>query len=91
KWSFWLLNGGLAAMTVITLIPQGFYQLYWAVSKGLWFARSPEIAASPFIKTTSLMRMVPDVVFGIGALLLLWFVIRAAWISFVAKGAKAAR
>jgi len=90
KWAFWLLNGGLAAMTVITLIPQGFYQLYWAIDKGIWYARSPEIATSPFIKTTSLLRMGPDLVFGAGALVLLWFVVRAAWISFVSKGGKKA-
>ena len=90
KWSFWLLNGGLAGMAIVALIPQGFYQLRWAIEKGVWYARSPEIADSAFIKTTSELRMVPDIVFGIGALLLLWFVVRAAWLSFVAKkGAKA--
>jgi nitric oxide reductase subunit B len=87
KWAFWLLNGGLAAMTVLTLIPQAFYQMYWGISKGLWYARSPEIATSAFIKTTDILRMLPDIVFGLGAVLLLWFVVRAAWISFVTKKA----
>ena len=90
KWSFWLLNGGLAGMAVVALIPQGFYQLRWAIEKGVWYARSPEIADGAFIRTTSELRMIPDIIFGIGALLLLWFVVRAAWLSFVAKrGTKA--
>ena len=89
KWAFWLLNGGLAGMAVFTLMPQAFYQLYWAVAKGIWYARGPEIATSPFIKITNLFRMLPDIAFGIGAVLLLLFVVRAAWLSFVAKRAPA--
>jgi nitric oxide reductase subunit B len=89
KWAFWLLNGGLAGMTVIALIPQAFYQLYWAIAKGYWYARSPEVATSDFIRTLSIARIVPDLVFGAGAVLILWFVVRAAWLSFVSKGKKA--
>jgi len=44
KWSFWGLNGGLLLMTVVSLIPSGFYQFYFAVRDGMWYARSPEIA-----------------------------------------------
>ncbi|MDZ7400262.1 MAG: nitric-oxide reductase large subunit, partial [candidate division KSB1 bacterium] len=36
KWSFWGLNGGLMLMTVLSLIPSGFYQFYYAVRDGLW-------------------------------------------------------
>jgi nitric oxide reductase subunit B len=45
KWSFWGLNGGLALMTLVSLAPSGFYQFYYAVRDGLWYARSPEITS----------------------------------------------
>ncbi len=70
KWSFWGLNGGLAAMVVFSLIPSGFYQLYYAIKDGLWYARSPEIASGPVIKAFSWARLVPDVIFAAGAILL---------------------
>jgi len=85
KWSFWGLNGGLALMTVISLIPSGFYQFYYAVQKGLWFARSPEIATSDFIKTTSWLRIGPDIIFAGGAVLLVLFLIKGIWFSFIRK------
>lgn len=85
KWSFWGLNGGLALMTVLSLIPSGFYQFYYAVQKGLWFARSPEIATSDFIRTVSWLRMGPDIIFACGALLLVVFMMRGIWLSFVKK------
>jgi len=83
KWSFWGLNGGLAAMAVFSLIPSGFYQFYHAVKSGLWFARSPEITSGPVIRTLSWMRLVPDVIFAAGAVLLLVFLVRGIWFSFV--------
>ncbi len=76
KWSFWGLNGGIFLMTVISLIPSGFYQFYHAVSKGIWYARSPEITSSDFIRTVSWLRMGPDIIFFTGALLLLAFLTR---------------
>ncbi len=85
KWSFWGLNGGLAAMAVFSLIPSGFYQLYHAVDSGLWYARSPEIASGEIIRFFSWMRLVPDVIFATGAILLLAFLVRAVWISFFQK------
>ena len=85
KWTFWGLNGGLAAMTVISLIPSGFYQFYHAVDRGLWFARSPEIASGPVIRGFAWARIAPDLVFAAGAILLLAFVARAIWLSYVKK------
>ncbi len=76
KWSFWGLNGGIFLMTVLSLIPSGFYQFYHAVSKGIWYARSPEITSSDFIRTVSWLRMGPDIIFFTGALLLLAFLTR---------------
>ncbi len=86
KWSFWGLNGGLASMAIFSLIPSGFYQLYHAVKSGLWYARSPEITSGPVIRLFSWMRLVPDVIFASGAMLLLAFLVRAIWLSFIRKG-----
>lgn len=85
KWSFWGLNGGLVLMTVISLIPSGFYQFYHAVDKGLWYARSPEIATSDFIRTASWLRIGPDLIFTAGAFLLVTFLIKGIWGSFIKK------
>jgi nitric oxide reductase subunit B len=85
KWSFWGLNGGLMLMTVLSLIPSGFYQFYYAVRDGLWYARSPEIATSKAIQTFSWMRVLPDLVFSAGAILLFVFLVRAVWLSFIKK------
>ncbi len=85
KWSFWGLNGGIFFMTVISLIPSGFYQFYHAVNKGMWYARSPEVTTSDFIRTVSWLRMAPDIIFVSGAFLLLAFLLRGTWMSFVKK------
>jgi nitric oxide reductase subunit B len=85
KWSFWGLNGGLAGMMVFSLIPSGFFQFYHAVKEGLWFARSPEITSHEFIRTVTWMRMLPDVIFAVGAFSLLLFLLRSIWLSFLKK------
>ena len=85
RWCFWGLNGGLASMALFSLIPSGFYQFYFAVKHGLWFARSPEIATSPAIRFFAWIRILPDIIFAAGAILLLFFVVRAIWLSFVSK------
>lgn len=85
KISFWCLNGGLMAMTVVSLIPSGFYQFYYAVKYGLWYARSPEITTSPVIRTLSWMRIVPDLIFAAGAIILFLFLVRAIFLSFGKK------
>ncbi|MFZ2634246.1 MAG: nitric-oxide reductase large subunit [Desulfosalsimonadaceae bacterium] len=85
KWSFWGLNGGLVSMMVFSLIPSGFYQFYYAVKYGLWFARSPEIASGPVIRALSWARLVPDLIFSTGAMLLFLFLLRAIWMTFIRK------
>ena len=85
KWSFWGLNGGIFLMTVISLIPSGFYQFYHAVNRGMWYARSPEVTTSDFIRTVSWLRMGPDIIFVSGAFLLLIFLVRGTWLSFIKK------
>ena len=90
KWSFWGLNGGLASMAVFSLIPSGFYQFYYAVKYGLWYARSPEIVSGPVLRALSWARMVPDIIFAVGAISLLLFLVRAIRISFFGKAAPVA-
>ena len=85
KWSFWGLNGGLAGMTVISLVPSGFYQFYYAVKYGIWYARSPEITSGPVIRALNFMRIPPDLVFAAGAILMLLFLTRATYLSFIRK------
>jgi nitric oxide reductase subunit B len=85
KYSFWGLNGGLAGMMVLSLIPSGFYQFYHAIREGLWYARSPEIASGQFIRTVTWFRMLPDILFAVGALALLAFLVRATMLSFRKK------
>ena len=46
KPAFWGLNIGLAMMVFLSLLPAGIYQAWASVSKGLWYARSPEIIHS---------------------------------------------
>ncbi len=87
KWGFWGLNGGLALMTFVSLVPSGFYQFYFAVRDGLWYARSPEIASGEVIRSLAWARVVPDVVFSAGALLMLLFVGRAIWVEVTSRGA----
>ena len=73
-------------MAVFSLIPSGFYQLYHAINSGLWYARSPEITSGAVIRTFSWMRLVPDVIFATGGILLLTFLVRAIWLSFIKRG-----
>jgi len=84
KWSFWGMNGGLLLMTVVSLVPSGFYQFYFAVRDGMWFARSPQIASGDVIRTLAKVRIVPDLIFAAGAILMLIFVVRAVILT-VAK------
>jgi len=83
KWSFWGLNGGLLLMTVVSLVPSGFYQFYYAVRDGIWYARSPDIASGDVIRALAWARIGPDLVFTFGALLMLLFVVRSIWLTFL--------
>jgi nitric oxide reductase subunit B len=74
KWGFWGLNGGLALMTFVSLVPSGFYQFYFAVRDGHSVRPRPEIASGEVIRSLAWARVVPDVVFSAGALLMLLFV-----------------
>ena len=70
---FWLLNIGLAMMVFISLVPSGVYQAYASVTKGMWYARSPEVIHSKVMETLVWMRVPGDVVFALGVLCLALF------------------
>jgi len=76
KPTFWLLNGGLAMMVFLSLVPAGIYQAYQSITKGFWYARSPEVVHSAIMERLVWMRVPGDVVFGLGAIVLALFMAR---------------
>ncbi|MEZ5562201.1 MAG: nitric-oxide reductase large subunit [Gammaproteobacteria bacterium] len=68
--AFWCLNGGLAMMVFMSLLPAGIYQAVASITQGLWYARSPEIIHSPVMEFLVWMRVPGDVVFALGVLAL---------------------
>jgi len=71
--AFWTLNGGLAMMVFLSLLPAGIYQAWASIAKGLWYARSPEIIHSHVMETLVWLRVPGDIVFAAGAVLLAWY------------------
>ncbi len=81
-YGFWGLNVGLGLMLVLSLIPSGLYQFAQSLEHGTWFARSAEVVQGPFMRTVTWLRMPGDVLFGLGALAILLFTVKAvkgAW------------
>ncbi len=73
---FWLFNGGLALMVFGSLLPQGIVQALVSFDQGYWHARAPDLLHSPLMETLVWLRVPGDVVFALGALLLLFFLAR---------------
>lgn len=76
KPAFWSLNIGLAMMVFLSLLPAGIYQAWASITKGLWYARSPEIIHSGVMETLVWMRVPGDILFAIGACFLAWYAAR---------------
>ena len=74
--TFWLLNVGLGAMVLFSLLPAGIYQAWYSITDGLWMARSPAVIHSQLMETLVWMRVPGDVVFAGGALVLALFALR---------------
>jgi nitric oxide reductase subunit B len=74
--TFWLLNIGLAMMVFMSLVPAGIYQAWASITKGMWFARSPEVIHSTFMETMVWLRVPGDIVFAIGCVFLGLFAVR---------------
>jgi nitric oxide reductase subunit B len=73
--SFWSFNIGLALMVALTLLPIGTLQLIAAIDKGYWYARSAEFMQQPIISFLVWMRVPGDIIFSVGVLTLVWFVL----------------
>ena len=74
--SFWSLNVGLALMAVLTLLPLGTMQLLAAIEHGYWYARSAEFMQKPIVDLLVWMRVPGDTIFSVGALALIYFMVR---------------
>ncbi|QSX36537.1 nitric-oxide reductase large subunit [Shewanella sedimentimangrovi] len=70
KGAFWTLNLGLAAMVFMSLLPVGLTQFFAVLENGYWFARSPEVLHSARVEFLVWLRVVGDVIFSIGGLLM---------------------
>ncbi|HEX2570363.1 MAG TPA: cbb3-type cytochrome c oxidase subunit I, partial [Polyangia bacterium] len=88
-WSFWLINGGLLLMVLLSLLPVGLLQTWAAVEQGTWWARSAEFLQTPLLQKLRWMRIPGDTLFALGALLLGWFVLglKTGW-SLVPGGTR---
>ncbi|GAL61691.1 nitric-oxide reductase large subunit [Algibacter lectus] len=75
KRAFWLLNIGLVAMVVFSMLPVGVIQAYTSITKGYSFARSADLLYSPTVQTLKWMRMIGDVIFSLGIFYFCWFTI----------------
>ena len=62
-------------MVFISLVPAGIYQAWASVTKGTWYARSPEVVHSPLMEALVWMRVPGDTIFAAGALAMVAFVL----------------
>jgi len=77
KWlarGFWMMNIGLSAMIVLSLLPIGLSQAYVSAETGLWYARSAEFLQQPVMETLRWMRIVGDTIFLAGVASFAWFI-----------------
>ncbi len=74
KTAFWAINGGLALMVLLSLLPVGFIQTWASVEHGYWYARSGEFLYSPTLTVFKWLRAPGDTIFALGILVLVLFV-----------------
>lgn len=75
KRAFWLLNIGLIAMVLLSMLPIGIIQAYTSITEGYSFARESDLLYSPTIQTLKWMRMIGDTIFSVGIFYFCWFTI----------------
>jgi nitric oxide reductase subunit B len=75
RWSFWMMNCGLALMVLLSLLPMGLMQTWASVEYGTWYARSAEFLQTGVMNDLRWMRAVGDSIFALGALVLGYFVL----------------
>lgn len=71
-WGFWCLNGGLALMIIISLLPVGVMQAYASISQGLWYARSEGFMQQDILQGLRWVRTLADLIFIGGACCIAW-------------------
>ncbi len=59
-------------MALMSLLPIGVLQTIAAVESGTWWARSEEFMQLPIMQTLRWLRAPGDIVFSVGALLVVW-------------------
>ena len=76
KRAFWFLNIGLIAMVLISVLPIGVIQAYTSMTKGYSYARDAELLYSPTVQTLKWLRMIGDIIFSIGIVYFIVFVVK---------------
>jgi nitric oxide reductase subunit B len=76
KTAFGCLNLGLVLMIATTMLPIGIMQFLASADQGLWYARSAEFLQQHHVITLHWLRTVGDVLFIIGALSIIWQIVR---------------
>ncbi|MEW6647922.1 MAG: cbb3-type cytochrome c oxidase subunit I [Pseudomonadota bacterium] len=76
--AFWSLNIGVALMMFLDLFPAGLYQLSVVLDDGFWHARSQQIITGPVFQTLTYFRSLGGIVFVVGVVALIWFVLSRA-------------
>lgn len=81
RFSFWAINGGLALMVLLSVLPVGILQAWASVQEGLWYARSAEFMQTPLMDTLRWLRVIGDTLFTAGAVGLGLFVmgLKTGW------------
>ena len=75
--SFWGLNGGLLALTLLTLFPVGIAQAWTSYAQGMWVARDASFFERPIVAMLGQWRMIPDTVIIVLVVVpLVWFLSR---------------
>ena len=82
KRAFWLLNIGLVAMVLFSLLPIGIIQAYTSITKGYSFARDSDLLYSPVVQTLKWLRMIGDTIFSVGIFYFCWFTINETMYCF---------
>ncbi|RXQ95716.1 nitric-oxide reductase large subunit [Ancylomarina salipaludis] len=84
KWlkiAFWSFNIGLVLMMALSVLPIGIAQTFASIKHGMWFARSAEFNQQEYLDVFRWLRVFGDVIFGVGALALVYFIIgiKSGW------------
>jgi nitric oxide reductase subunit B len=76
RFAFWAINIGLAAMTMLSVLPVGLLQTWASVKYGYWYARSSEFLQTDLMDTLRWLRVIGDTIFAAGAFVFIAAVVR---------------